>query len=332
MLAFHGTRRVNLDNILSGGGLKLRNTAVKTGDMFGHGLYAGLNSSKSFNYTFGSNVLLAVAVDAQKPLELASATPDAPARCADGGYDGVHARGQTTVAEWAPMPDKMLRVPASFGAGPDDSTLLYDELVVYEEARMSLAYVLVVEKLGDEPPITTPPEPPKLASSNVSIRELKVDAARYGIDAQGMEKAELAAAVDAARAASEARRRTGERAARGGPACARARACSVGCPSTRAARRNALRLRYTSPGISPGAHTRSSDTSPQHTRIGRALWGWRGGRAGGAARHARASQRIFRSSGLGCLWSFEAATGESAADVKYESPAVRDSVASWWDM
>ena len=44
------------------------------------------------------------------------------------------------------------------------------------------------------------------------------------------------------------------------------------------------------------------------------------------------SQRIFRSSGLGCLWSFEAATGESAADVKYESPAVRDSVASWWDM
>ncbi len=65
--------------------------------------------------------------------------------------------------------------------------------------------MLVVEKLGDEPPITTPPEPPKVVSSSVSIRELKVDAARYGIDARGMEKADLAAAVDAARAASEAR-------------------------------------------------------------------------------------------------------------------------------
>ena len=37
----------------------------------------------------------------------------------------------------------------------------------------------------------------------LTIRELKVDAARYGIDARGMEKADLAAAVDAARAASE---------------------------------------------------------------------------------------------------------------------------------
>ena len=142
----------------------------------------------------------------QKPLELVSATPDAPARCADGGYDGVHARGQTTVEEWAPMPGKRLRVPAAFGPGPDGSTLLYDELVVYEEERLSLAYVLVVEKLGDELPMTTPPEPPKAAASNVSIRELKVDAARYGIDARGMEKADLAAAVDAARAASEKRK------------------------------------------------------------------------------------------------------------------------------
>ena len=44
------------------------------------------------------------------------------------------------------------------------------------------------------------------ALPSVSIRELKVDAARFGIDARGMEKAELAAAVDAARAASEARK------------------------------------------------------------------------------------------------------------------------------
>ena len=37
------------------------------------------------------------------------------------------------------------------------------------------------------------------------MRELKVDATRYGIDAQGMKKHELIVAVDAARAASEAR-------------------------------------------------------------------------------------------------------------------------------
>ena len=54
----------------------------------------------------------------------------------------------------------------------------------------------------------------------LTIRELKVDAVRFGIDAQGMEKHELVAAVDAARAASEARRpakkkKTGHKPARG---------------------------------------------------------------------------------------------------------------------
>ena len=39
-----------------------------------------------------------------------------------------------------------------------------------------------------------------------TIRELKVDATRYGIDAEGMKKHELIVAVDAARAASEARK------------------------------------------------------------------------------------------------------------------------------
>ena len=88
-------------------------------------------------------------------------------------------------------------------------------------------------------------------------------------------------------------------------------------------------------------HLRHS-AQEQHTDHQTHLHSTRGsvGRYGGGAAAARAappvmrerSQRIFRSSGLGCLWSFEAATGESAADVKYESPAVRDSVASWWDM
>ena len=40
------------------------------------------------------------------------------------------------------------------------------------------------------------------------------------------------------------------------------------------------------------------------------------------------SQRIFRSSGLGCLWSFEAATGESAADVKSSVATALDSGAA----
>ena len=40
------------------------------------------------------------------------------------------------------MPGKRLRVPVAFGPGPKDSTLLYDELVVYEEAAI-LPYAVV---------------------------------------------------------------------------------------------------------------------------------------------------------------------------------------------
>ena len=148
-LAFHGTRRVNLAGLLTDG-LKLRNGALKTGAMFDTGLYAAVHASKSYNYGFGSNVLFAVELALVNPLEPTSATPDAAARCKAGGHGGVHARGRTTVDGWKAFPGDraLLKYPSGFEDGPSDSTLLYDELVVYDEKKIGLAYALVVEKVG----------------------------------------------------------------------------------------------------------------------------------------------------------------------------------------
>ena len=151
VLCFHGSRRVNLESILHSGGLKLKNNAVKIGQMFDHGIYGALNSSKSFNYNFGSQILLGVEFESAKPIEPTSAQPDAKQMCSEGGFDSVHARGKrSTVVEWQPLGSTGLMYPKAFGEGPDHSELLYDELVVHTERQARLRYIFVVKKTEDE--------------------------------------------------------------------------------------------------------------------------------------------------------------------------------------
>jgi poly [ADP-ribose] polymerase len=147
-LLFHGSRRCNLASILTSG-LKLRNKAVRTGAMLGSGIYTGCNSTKSFNYGFGSNILFACEVSLPGPLyEPKAADPDAEQTCRDNGFHGVHARGKRTVTGWAPFAgDANVKIPSSFGDGPQDSALLWDEFVTFHENRIGIRYVLVIERV-----------------------------------------------------------------------------------------------------------------------------------------------------------------------------------------
>ena len=111
--------------------------------------YSAVHSSKSFNYGFGSsNVLLGIQMAIDNPIHPTAAMPDAAEVAKDGGHDGVHALGKDTVTSWKPFAgNDQLRMPASFGPGPNNSQLLFDELIVHSEERVGIKFVLVVERV-----------------------------------------------------------------------------------------------------------------------------------------------------------------------------------------
>ena len=147
-LLFHGTRRCNILPVLTHG-MKIHNAAVKTGKMFDSGLYFAPNASKSYNYMFGSNVLLAAEVSLVNPLELTAADPEVAAKC-KGVHGGVHARGRTTVSEWRSLESNpLVKIPRGFVDGPPESTLLFDEVVIYDQQRAGLKYALVSSSLSE---------------------------------------------------------------------------------------------------------------------------------------------------------------------------------------
>ena len=54
----------------------------------------------------------------------------------------------TTTTGWEPLvANPLVKKAKGFGAGPADSTLLYDEIVVFDEAKVGLKYALVVERV-----------------------------------------------------------------------------------------------------------------------------------------------------------------------------------------
>jgi len=117
--------------------------------MFDNGIYGAVHSSKSFNYGFGSsNVLLGIQMSIHDPIHPTAAMPNAAEVAKAGGHDGVHALGKDTVTGWKPFAGmENVRIPASFGPGPDDTKLQYDELTVHSEAHVGIKYVMVVDKI-----------------------------------------------------------------------------------------------------------------------------------------------------------------------------------------
>jgi len=83
----------------------------------------------------------------KKPLHPIAAMPNAAEVAKAGEHDGVHALGKDTVTGWKPFAgNDQLKMPATFGPGPDDTKLEYDELVNHSEAQVGVRFVMFVDK------------------------------------------------------------------------------------------------------------------------------------------------------------------------------------------
>lgn len=128
-LLWHGSRNENWLNILSFG-LRLKNKAVKTGSMFGHGLYFAPKALKSIGYTSiqgsawasGSQdtaYLALYEVAYGNAYHVSTYKNIAPARLLAGGYDCLHAHA---------------------GGG----MLRNDEIVVYDDCAATIRHLVEI--------------------------------------------------------------------------------------------------------------------------------------------------------------------------------------------
>lgn len=128
-LLWHGSRNENWLNILSFG-LLLKNKAVKTGSMFGHGLYFAPKARKSMGYTSidgsvwasgtqSTGFLALYDVAYGNPYHVNNFKTIDPAYLLSGGYDCVHAHAGTG----------MLR---------------NDEIVVYSDSAATIRYLVEI--------------------------------------------------------------------------------------------------------------------------------------------------------------------------------------------
>jgi hypothetical protein len=157
IMAWHGTRKQNLLSILRHGMQVAPPEAPTTGAMFGRGIYASCCASKSAQYcrvdpkkggkssaTRGVLLLLAVRVGATERRQHASAAaPRAP-------HDSVHGVGVLSNAT-ATLDERGIEWPGALKESGltkgllDDSTALeFDEFVVYDAARVRIAFLCVV--------------------------------------------------------------------------------------------------------------------------------------------------------------------------------------------
>jgi len=153
-LLWHGSRLTNWCGILSQGLRIAPPEAPVTGYMFGKGVYFADMSSKSANYCFASKaspvgVLLLSEVALGSAYERTGAEYDAAASCAKAKKGHTFGKGKT-----APDPSGSRELPGGKGvmvpmgkaapSGVDHSSLLYNELIVYDEAQAKQKFVLQV--------------------------------------------------------------------------------------------------------------------------------------------------------------------------------------------
>ena len=123
--------------------------------MFGKGVYFANMSSKSANYCFASSdaplgVLLLCDVALGQQYERLSSEYEADRSCRKAGADSTWGKGKTRPDPTGntPLPgDSSLVVPMGKGAtsGVKNSTLLYDEFIVYDTKQVRQKYVLTVK-------------------------------------------------------------------------------------------------------------------------------------------------------------------------------------------
>jgi len=154
-LLWHGSRLTNWCGILSSGLRIAPPEAPVTGYMFGKGVYFANMSSKSGNYCFANaqattGVLMLCDVALGKQYELKHSEYRADASCKKANADSTWGKGKTAPdpAGTVPLPgDPALKVPLGKGkpSGVKDSSLLYDEFIVYDVSQIQQKYLLRVK-------------------------------------------------------------------------------------------------------------------------------------------------------------------------------------------
>ena len=154
-LLWHGSRLTNWCGILSTGLRIAPPEAPVTGYMFGKGVYFANMSSKSANYCFASSssptgVMLLCDVALGKQYERLSSEYDADKSCKKAKADSTWGKGKTAPdkAGYATLPGEpqvTLPMGAGMPSGVKDSSLLYDEFIVYNTNQIRQKYVLQVK-------------------------------------------------------------------------------------------------------------------------------------------------------------------------------------------
>jgi len=155
MLLWHGSRLTNWVGILSGGLRIAPPEAPVTGYMFGKGVYFADMVTKSANYCFANRqnptgVLMLCDVALGKQYERLTSEYEAGKSCAKAKCDSTWGKGKSAPDRKGEVDAPGLpgvRVPMGKGGptGVRDSSLLYNEFIVYDIKQIRQKYVLKVK-------------------------------------------------------------------------------------------------------------------------------------------------------------------------------------------
>jgi len=148
-LLWHGSRVVNFVSILKTG-LKLNpNNVVRTGSMFGNGLYFANSATKSAQYMGTSNkepgLILLCEVQLGNSLKL---THSSHIRKLPAGYHSTHGQGALTPdkSSHERMPNgTIVPIGKLVSSNVDNAHLRYDEYIIYDSSQVRLKYLLWVD-------------------------------------------------------------------------------------------------------------------------------------------------------------------------------------------
>ncbi|KIK99939.1 hypothetical protein PAXRUDRAFT_131012 [Paxillus rubicundulus Ve08.2h10] len=158
LLLWHGSRTTNFAGILKQGLRIAPPEALKSGYMFGKGVYFADMMSKSANYchAYLSNsigVLLLCEVAARPYLELKAACYDADVECKKNNKLATKGTGQTQPTDWQDAGEaldnealKGCYMPKGMPSNVLQAAhLMYNEYIVYDSSQIRLRYLLMVK-------------------------------------------------------------------------------------------------------------------------------------------------------------------------------------------
>lgn len=158
MLLYHGSRMSNFCSILKNGLVlnpeMLMPGVYISGKMFGYGNYSACSISKSFNYCdvsssngIGALLLCEYALGKQLCLTSADTTLNAQ-KVAKGGYNSTWGMGSSTPSSSVTVNDVVIP-NGPLCKSKKNSSLLYDEFIVYDQRQIYQRYLILVKNISD---------------------------------------------------------------------------------------------------------------------------------------------------------------------------------------